>query len=147
VRFGDTEGDPHKGWPADPKAYYLYFPDDATFGKENVGELEGAWLRGAARAEIILRALEPVRRINATVIGGPSGDTVELRCGASRAQASVGPGARTLVQLEPPAPFVYKDSFVFVLVARSARGGTTVSDARSLGSFVSFVLDVAPRSR
>ena len=30
--YGDTEGDPRRHWPADPKAYYLYFMDDGTYG-------------------------------------------------------------------------------------------------------------------
>jgi hypothetical protein len=58
--YGDTEGDPHKGWPADPKAYFLYFFDAGTYGRETVGEEQGFRLRGAAPAEVVLRALEPV---------------------------------------------------------------------------------------
>ena len=34
--YGDTEGDAHKHWPADPKAYYLYFLDDGTYGRKEL---------------------------------------------------------------------------------------------------------------
>ena len=49
VPYGDTEGDAHKHWPADPKAYFLYFMDDGTYGKETRDGAEGFWLRGARR--------------------------------------------------------------------------------------------------
>ena len=59
--YGDTEGDPHKGWPADPKSYFLYFFDDGTYGQETHADVKGFWLRGEGRAEVLLRALEPVQ--------------------------------------------------------------------------------------
>ena len=55
VPYGDTEGDAHKHWPADPKAYYVYFLDDGTYGKETLGGVEGFWIGGRSRAEIVLR--------------------------------------------------------------------------------------------
>src|SRR5205814_8581171 len=79
--YGDTEGDPRRHWPADPKAYYLYFMDDGTYGKEARAGVEGFWLRGG-EAEVVLRALEPVRAVHVRATGGPLGCRVAIRmCG------------------------------------------------------------------
>ncbi len=148
---GDTEGDPHKHWPADPKAYYLYFPDDATFLREAVGEAVGFWVKGGQDAEVIVRALEPVRRMNVRLTGGPSGDLVTIRTGAGVAESEVTPGGAAVVGLDPGRPFVYKDTFVYVVRLRSRRGGEIASPPekgrRSVGAFVAIELDVANRRR
>lgn len=144
IPFGDTEGDRRRRWPADPKAYYLYFPDDGTFFKERAFERDGFWIRGGHEAEIVLRALEPVTLIRATVTGGPAGDRLSFH-GATTSALELGPQAAGEARLGPPKPFVYKDSFVYVLRVKSARGAAGRADPRSLGSFVSFELDVAPR--
>ena len=69
-------GNPERG--ADPDAYFLYFLDDGTFGKEEWAGRAGFWLRGGASAEVVLRAfdLAPVERVVLRVAGGPLGDTV-----------------------------------------------------------------------
>lgn len=142
IPFGDTEGDPHKGWPADPKAYYAYFPDDGTYGKERAFDRDGFWVRGGDRAEVIVRALEPVERMRITLVGGPVGDDLVIDAGATPARSRLGPGQSETVVLEVPAPFVYKDTFVYVLRLRSTSGGVTTQDPRSLGTFASVALDV-----
>ena len=140
--YGDTEGDPHLNWPADPKAYYLYFPDDVTFGKERDSRtgLEGFWIRGLARGEVYLRALEPVRRMTIRIKGGPSGDQIMARVGNRHVTMEVGIDEDGVATLEPGPGFVYKDSFVHVLELRSARGAPH-------GMFMSIELDVDARPR
>ena len=169
--FGDTEGDAHKNWPADPKAYYLYFPDDGTFGKETVAQtamgdaamgeaasdegaegVEGFWIRGGAAAEVILRALEPVREITVKALGGPAGDELTVATGGSNANLACASGMTAQAILKPPAPFVYKDSFVYVLQLRSRRGGflparALEAPARRVGAFVRITLEVDRRPR
>ena len=86
--YGDTEGDAHRNWPADPKAYYLYFTDNGTYGREALDGVEGFWLRGAQPAEVVLRALEPVKRVTVRVVGGPAGDDVSLRMGGTSSASS-----------------------------------------------------------
>jgi hypothetical protein len=140
--YGDTEGDPHLHWPADPKAYYLYFPDDVTFGKEKDGRtgLEGFWIRGRSRGEVYLRALEPVRRMTLRVKGGPSGEKILVGIGKRHVTMEVGIDEDGAVTLDPGPGFVYKDSFVYVLQLRSARGAPH-------GMFMSIDLDVDARPR
>ena len=145
---GDTEGDAHRNWPADPKAYYLYFPDDGTYGREAMAGQEGFWLRGGQTAEVFLRALEPVTAMRFRVTGGPSGDDVTVRTGGGAQEVAVGAGETREVTLAPSSPFVYKDSFVYVLRLRSRRSGPEpVPEARPLGAFVRVDLEVAKRAR
>ena len=147
--YGDTEGDPHRHWPADPKAYYLYFPDDGTHGKESLGGVEGFWLRGGRTAEVFLRALEPVEAIRLKVTGGAAGDEVSVEAGAGGQTLALAPGEAREVSLRPGPPFVYKDSFVHVLRFRSRRSGRAPtpdgSQLRVLGAFVELRLDVRKR--
>ncbi|PYQ19524.1 MAG: hypothetical protein DMF81_21600, partial [Acidobacteria bacterium] len=102
---GDTEGDPHRNWPADPKSYYVYFLDDGTFGREQREGVPGFWLRGGANAEVILRALEPVRRMKLAVTGGPAGDEVMVSVGDQIRTLRVGPGESALAEFEPGPGF------------------------------------------
>jgi hypothetical protein len=138
--YGDTEGDAHLNWPADPKAYYLYFPDDVTYGKDALDGALGFWLRGGARGEVFLRALEPVRRIRVRVACRDTWDQVRVGVGSRRVTVAVGRGETGEASFEPGRGFVYKDSFVHVLRFRSAH-------AMPRGIFVSIALDVDPRPR
>jgi hypothetical protein len=150
--FGDTEGDAHKGWPADPKAYYLYFLDDGTYGREEAEGGPGFWLRGGSRAEVVLRALEPVRRMRLEVTGGPAGDDVTIRLGRSEQRLKLGPGQRGEAGLEPGPGFAYYDTFLHPLDLRSRRGAPfsrvgAPADGRSLGAFVRISLEAEKRPR
>jgi hypothetical protein len=147
--YGDTEGDPHKHWPADPKAYYLYFTDNGTYGRESREGALGFWLRGAQAAEVILRALEPVRTIRARVAGGPAGDDVTIRIGGQEERLVVAPNEVREATFEPGRGFPYYDTFVHVIRMRSRHGGVEPAPAgperRRLGAFVSFALETDRR--
>jgi hypothetical protein len=133
---GDTEGDATQGRPADPRAYYLYFPDDGTAGREEHDGVPGFWLRGGQRAEVILRALEPVRAIKLTVTGGPGGDEVAVTAAGRTQRVSVGAGESATVSFDTGPGFPWYDTFVHVLHFRSTRG-----------AFVHIELDVEARPR
>jgi hypothetical protein len=150
--FGDTEGDAHKGWPADPEAYYLYFLDDGTYGREEAEGGPGFWLRGGRSAEVVLRALEPVRRMRLEVTGGPAGDDVEIRLGRKEQRLLVAPGRKGEAVLEAGPGFAYYDTFLHPLHLRSRRGAPVArvgapGDSRSLGAFVRIRLEVEKRPR
>jgi len=146
--FGDTEGDPHRHWPADPTSYYLYFLDNGSYGKEDSREGEGFWLRGGKGGEVVLRALEPIRRLSLHLSGGPDGDLVSVSMGGRAQTLSVGPGEEEMMTFEPGRGFPYYDTFLHLLRFRS-RAAVTGSDAaaRPLGAFVRIVLDVDRRQR
>ncbi|HEY7514741.1 MAG TPA: hypothetical protein VIC87_09695, partial [Vicinamibacteria bacterium] len=99
--FGFT-GDPQGGRPADADAYFLYFMDDGTHGKEAMGPREGFRLRGGARAEIVLRAFDilAVKRVLLRMTAGSSGDEVEARLADSSAVASLVEGQTAEISLE-----------------------------------------------
>jgi hypothetical protein len=147
VPYGDTEGNPHLHWPADPKAYYLYFTDDGTYGKDLRVGAEGFWLRGAAPAEVVLRALEPVRRMKVRVTGGPIGDRVTVRVCSVEQTVEVLPDEMKELVFEPGPGFPYYDTFLTVLRLRSERGQSPAGDLRPRGAFVSIGLDVDRRPR
>jgi hypothetical protein len=128
VPYGDTEGDAHKHWPADPKAYFLYFMDNGTHGKETRDGVEGFGLH-APRAEVVLRALEPVRQMRVRITGGSSGARVTVRvCGAEQA-APLAPDETRDLLFTPGPGFPYYDTFVTVLQFKSDRDGVSVSIA------------------
>ena len=145
--FGDTEGNPQQNRLADPRAYYLYFPDDGTFGRDEREGVPGLWLRGGAQAEVILRAHEPVRRIKVTVVGGPAGDEVEVEAGGRSQTLRVGPGESASAELPTRAGFQWYDSFLHVLRFHSTHGGTLPGTDRTVGAFVRIELDVDVRPR
>jgi len=138
--YGDTEGDAHLNWPADPRSYYLYFPDDATYGQETFNGVEGFWVRSRGDGEVFLRALEPVRRLTVRVTGVQTADHVMVQVGGRRQTVAVGLRETKEAVFEPGRGFVYKDSFVHVLRVRAGPG-------EPRAAFVSIALDVDPRPR
>jgi len=142
---GDTEGDPRRNRPAEPSAYYLYFPDDGTFGRDEVDGQIGFWLRAGARSEVILRALEPVKKMKVTVTGGPAGDEVTATIAGRSERLSVAPGASATAEFDTAAGYQWYDTFLHVLHFRSARGAPLPSTERRAGAFVRIELEVDPR--
>jgi hypothetical protein len=148
VPFGDPWGDPRRPGSGDPTAYFLYFSDNGTFGREAMEGQDGFWLRGGSPAEILLRSLEPVRRMTFLATGGPAGDDVTIEVGGRRVAVSLRPGETRNVVFEPPPGFPYKDMFVHVLRLRSARGAPLGGgDERVVGTFMRVSLEVDKRTR
>jgi hypothetical protein len=133
----------------DPAAYFLYFPDDGTFGREEKDGVEGFWLRGASEAEVLLRALEPVRTLTLRVTAGGRGDEVTIGVAGARQTLRLGPNETQEAAFTPPEGFPYKATYVTVLALRSSRASRSPdgSDPRDLGSFVSARLSVVPKGR
>jgi hypothetical protein len=138
---GDPGGERH----ADADAYLLYFMDDGTFGKETFAGREGFWLRGGARAEVVLRAFDiaPVDRIVVRVIGGPRGDVITLSLGFRSERVTVEPGQVGEVVLPSTRGLRYYDTFLQVLRFHSRRGGP-LPQGRSVGAFVEIRLVTGP---
>jgi hypothetical protein len=130
---------------ADPDAYFLYFMDGGTWGREEWGERRGFWLRGGASAEIVVRAfdLAPVERILLRVRGGPRGDTVTARQGWRSARGTVGPGEERELELAVGRGVRYYDTYLHVLRLDSRRGAA-LPDGRVAGAFVDLRLVLGP---
>jgi hypothetical protein len=132
--------------PADEDAYFLYFLDDGTWGREEWAGRAGFWLRGGGRAEVVLRAfdLAPVDRVVLRVVGGPLGDTVTARLGGRSARVSVGPGESREIELPAGRGLRYYDTYLHTL-RLSSRRGAPLSDGRVVGAFVEVRLVMGPR--
>ncbi len=131
--------------PADPDAFFLYFMDDGTYGKEEWAGRTGFWLRGGGPAEVMVRAfdLALVERIVLRLTGGPLGDTVDVRLGWHRARVRLGPGERREVELRAGRGVPYYDTYLHVLELRSHRGAP-LADGRRVGAFVEPRLVMGP---
>jgi hypothetical protein len=130
-------GDPARRPPGAPPSYFLWFPDDGTFGQETSFDQEGFWLRGGESAEVALQALAPPARIRLVVTAGPAGDIVTVRLGRER-QRLVLPPLKTqeIAFASPRAALGYYGTSLYLLRFGSRFGGTTERDKRTLGSFV-----------
>jgi hypothetical protein len=137
--YGFT-GDPGGPRPADADAYFLYFMDDGTHGKESRDGREGFRLRGGRRAEIVLRAFDilAVKRVVLRMTAGSSGDEVEARLASSSAVASLAGGQTAEISLEAGEGFRYYDTYLYVLQLRSRQ------PAAAEGTFVEVRLKVGP---
>jgi hypothetical protein len=148
---GDTEGDAGKKRLAAADAYYLYFPDDVAFGRDTYGDDRiGFWLRGGAGGEILVRALERVRRVTIELTGGPAGDDVSVSLAGKTESVAIMPGESRSVTLDAGPGFPYKETLVYRLgfVSRKGRAPSqraANADTRVLGAFVSLQLEVTPR--
>jgi len=130
---------------ADPDAYFLYFMDDGTFGKEEWAGRAGFWMRSGASAEVVVRAfdLAPVERLVLRVAGGPLGDTVTARLGWRSGRVTVGPGQIAEIELAGGRGVRYYDTYLHVLHLDSRRGAP-LADGRSVGAFVDVRLVMGP---
>ena len=139
--YGFT-GDPQGGRPADADAYFLYFMDDGTHGKEVEDGREGFRLRGGARAEIVVRAFDilAVKRVILRMTAGSAGDEVEARLGRSTAVATLASGQSAEISLEAGRGFRYYDTYLYILQLRSRR------PASAEATFVELRLRVGPEA-
>ncbi|MEO8358936.1 MAG: glycosyltransferase family 87 protein [Vicinamibacteria bacterium] len=153
--YDDAEGDPPIHRPGSRHGYWLYFPDDGTFGRERVpgmfykdGEpLEGFRVRRGERTEVLLRANEPVDWIDVTLYGTPQEDDVTIQAGGE-SQRVVVPASGTVTFKVVPGPSVmYYDSFVYSVHATSHRPGITPNPASSQTdhTMIHLALHVSPR--
>jgi hypothetical protein len=135
-------GDVTRRSPGDPPAYYLWFPDDGTFGQESSFGREGFWLRGGEAAEVVLQTFAPLARLRLRVTAGPAGDIVSARLGRERQRLVLPPLKTQEIAFVPEDPAVgYYGTQLYPLRLSSRFGGPTASDRRNLGSFVFVVVD------
>jgi hypothetical protein len=125
----------------DPAPYYLWFPDDGTYGQESSFGEEGFWLRGGKDAEVIVQALAEPARMRFRVTAGPAGDILTVRLGALRERQVLKPLQTAEFTLEAGSGLGYWRTRVYRLRFESRYGGDSAPDPRPLGSFVRIVLE------
>jgi hypothetical protein len=136
--YGDTEGDAHRHWPADPRSYYLYFLDNGTKGREARDGVEGFTIAPAAHAEVILRSLEPVRQVTLRLQAIGAGGTVRVDVGGQALTTLVPAEGDATITLDPGAGLQYYDSFLYGMDFESQAPGAV---------FVDIALEVNRRAR
>ncbi len=131
---------------ADTDAYFLYFMDGGSWGREEWAGRPGFWLRGGASAEVVVRAfdLAPLEKIVLRVRGGPRGDAIGARLEWRSVRASVGPGEERELELPAGRGVRYYDTYLHVLRLDSRRGAP-LADGRFVGAFVELRLVMGPR--
>ncbi len=123
--------------PGEPAPYYLWFPDDGTYGQESSFGEEGFWLRGGQSADVVVQALRPAKRIHLRVTAGPAGDIVTVRLGRLRQRLVLNSLRSAEVTMEPAGPGLgYYQTALYRLRFGSRFGGASERDPRPLGSFV-----------
>jgi hypothetical protein len=127
--------------PQDPAPYYLWFPDDGTYGQESSFDEEGFWVRGGEEAEVILQALSAPTRIRLKITAGPAGDILTARLGRAKEQLVLKALQTREVVFEPGPGLGYYQTRVYILRFESRYGAASGGDRRSLGSFVRVELD------
>ena len=104
--------------------YFLWFPDDGTFGQETSFDVEGFWLRGGQPAQVVLQSLSPAGRLRLRVTAGPGGDIVTARIGRDRQRVVLQPlRSAELVFDEPRAELGYYGTSLYLLKLGSRFGG------------------------
>ncbi len=120
-----------------PAPYYLWFPDDGTYGQESSFDEEGFWLRGGQSAEVVVQALRPAKRIRLRVTAGPTGDIVTVRLGRIRERIVLNSLRSAEATIQPAGPGLgYYQTSLYRLRFSSRFGGGSEVDPRPLGSFV-----------
>ena len=150
--YDDVEGDPPLHRPGTQHGYWLYFPDDGTFGRETIPEmfradgepLEGFRVRRGETTEVLLRANEPVDWIDVTLSGARTGDDIEIEAGAAAQRALVPAGGLVRLRVFPGSSVMYYDSFVYSVHARS-RGVAFSGETEH--TLLRLALHVSPRPR
>ncbi len=138
-------GDPARRPPGAPPSYFLWFPDDGTYGQEASFGEEGFWLRGGEGADVVLQALAPPARVRLVVTAGPAGDIFTARLGRERQRLVLPPLHTQEIVFDSPRPALgYYGTSLYVLRFGSRYGGPTDRDKRMLGSFVRIVLADRP---
>jgi hypothetical protein len=124
--IGDT-GDAGKGWPAEPNAYWLYFPDDGTWGKETLDGQQGFRLKPGRRTEVLLRAQAQVWWAEIRVSGLDAGESVTASLdGESRALGATPEGA-AVARFEPGPGLLYYNTRVHTLRLRATPRASEVT--------------------
>jgi hypothetical protein len=131
----------------DPPSFYLYFLDDGTYLRE--ADLAGFWVRGASRAELILRTVAPVRDIRVELRNRTATNRVTVRNGRAAREVRLAPGAREVLRLPARVDHEYAGTYLYRIVVASAEATVPLfdtegnADNRSLGVFVRLSVEPA----
>ncbi len=122
----------------------VYFLDANTYQRE--AGLHGFWVKSRSRAEIVVRAAEPVERLSIELVNGPTDNEVTASIDGQAQTVTLAPSDRSTLLLRPRTRFTFGSNYVYRLVIDSRAGGVPMlhseasEDFRRLGVFV--LLDI-----
>jgi hypothetical protein len=118
----------------------LYFLNDATYLKEE--GVPGFWVKSRSRAELVLRADEPVEALVLELTNGPVANRVRSSIDGQTETVSLTADGHATVRLAPTTRFKFGNAWVYRFFVDSFGGGVpmmhsdTNEDYRRLGVFV-----------
>jgi hypothetical protein len=136
VWFGDNPG------VGDP-GFQLYFLDDNAYGREAD---KSFWVKGASRAEFLVKTDRPIRRALVTISAGPVATDVSVTLGSRTQEAHLAPGESQQMTIALGPAFPYQRRFVWTGAITSSTGfapifhDPTSTDSRYLGVRVKPIL-------
>ena len=150
-----TEGDRARVWFGDlgggDPGFLVSFLDDNVHGREPDRSF---WTRGDSRAELVIKAGQPIRRAYFTVSAGPVPVDVTVRLGGRRYDVHVDAGGVQQITAAMPAGVAFEKEVEGVRVWHvtiTTKGGftpiffdATSNDARYLGARVQPMLERRP---
>lgn len=155
--YDNAEGEVAIHRPGSHHGYWLYFPDDGTYGREPIpgktlpdGEpMEGFGVRRGEKTETLVRANEPVEWIDVTLFGSTLDDDVEIEAGGEVQRVLVPAMDSVSFRLVPGPHVMYYDSFVHSLKVRSHASpvAAPAGAAREPYTLVRLSLHVRPRQK
>jgi hypothetical protein len=129
-------------------AFFLYHLDHNSYlrGTEGGGGNK-LWVKGRARAELVLRTVDPLQEIIVTVSNISRSNNVHVSVQGSGIDLSLGPNERKTLRFSNPQPFVYNylnPSCLYTVIVETSAGVTPrtqpggTDDWRYLGALLEF---------
>ena len=134
--------------------FLVSFLDDNVYGRE---EDRSFWTRGDSRADLVIKANQPIRKAIFTIAAGPVPTDVTLRLGSKRYDVHLAPQETQQIVASMPEGLIYEKEVEGVhlwYVTITTRGGFTpifydanATDARYLGARIKPMLETRPSDR
>jgi hypothetical protein len=122
---------------AEHARFQIYFLDDNAYGRET----DSFWVRGDARADLIVKTADASTKLRLTCRSGASPITVSVHAAGESTSFGLDPGATTVAELQLPRGFPYQSTRAWYVTIR-VHGGfvplftTGANDVRYLGVLV-----------
>ena len=117
--------------------FQVYFLDDNAYGRET----DSFWVRGDARADLIVKTADASTKLRLTCASGASPITVSVHAAGESTSFKLDPGATSIAELQLPRGFPYQSTRAWYVTIR-VHGGfvplftTGANDVRYLGVLV-----------
>jgi len=148
-----TNNDPAKFRQRFEDGYLGYFLDNNTWGRERHRGV-GFWVRGASRAEMVVRTAIPVEKLVVRVLNVSEPNRIEVCVPGGCSRLDYKPGEKKILELSAGRGFPYEDfgvrSYCYLVSIETERGVIPMlerrgeRDGRYLGAFIHIVPEPYP---